>query len=187
MSKEIERQNKAMQSILRGEKPEKRVFFGYEGDKELAKKEFEEAQRQIEEKLDATKEARMPWFCPKCDAVMKKRLDDKFWRLYGYCFDCQIKVENKMRIEGQWGNFERKKVLENRKSWIIEQIVNVREWKEKAGDVKYYNQASADGITLDEEKWNSNQNFINKMADEALELYENMKSEVEKELNDIYE
>ena len=36
-------------------------------------------------------------------------------------------------------------------------------------------------------KWNSNQNFINKMADEALELYENMKSEVEKELNDIYE
>ena len=187
MSKEIERQNKAMQSILRGEEPENRVFFGYEGDKELAKKEFEEAQRQIEEKLDATKEARMPWFCPKCDAVMKKRLDDKFWRLYGYCFDCQVKVENKMRIEGQWENFERKKVLENRKSWILDQIENVREWKEKAGKVKFHNQVTPDGITLDEEKWNSNQDFIRKMADEALELYESMKSEVEKELNDIYE
>ena len=77
MSKEIERQNKAMQSILRGEEPEKPVFFGYEGDKELAKKEYEEAQRQIEEKLEATKEARMPWFCPECEKVMKKKFQVK--------------------------------------------------------------------------------------------------------------
>jgi len=57
-SKETERQNKALKSILRGEDPEKRVFFGYEGDKKLAKKEYEEAQKQIEKKLEATKEAR---------------------------------------------------------------------------------------------------------------------------------
>ena len=38
----------------------------------------------------------MPMFCPKCDVIMKKRLDNKFWSMFGHCFDCQLKIENKM-------------------------------------------------------------------------------------------
>ena len=30
---------------------------------------------------------------------MKKRIDDKFWRLFGHCFDCQINFEHKLRLE----------------------------------------------------------------------------------------
>ena len=168
MSKEIERQNKAMQSILRGEKPEKRVFFGYEGDKELAKKEFEEAQRQIEEKLDATKEARMPWFCPKCDAVMKKRLDDKFWRLYGYCFDCQIKVENKMRIDGTYNRWSEQKVIANKLAWIKEQKQSIEEFKNQKAP-EFLEQFRPDGYSVDRESWKMNSEGIAKQADEALE------------------
>ena len=40
---------------------------------------------------------RMPWFCPKCTKAMKKKLDDKFWRMMGHCFDCQIEIENKFQ------------------------------------------------------------------------------------------
>ena len=30
-------------------------------------------------------------------------------RLYGHCFDCQVKFENKLRIEGTFENWERQK------------------------------------------------------------------------------
>ena len=63
-------EEKALQSILRGETPEKRVMVGYEGKKQ-------ESGDQISRMTDLMKEARMPMFCPKCDKVMKKRLDNK--------------------------------------------------------------------------------------------------------------
>lgn len=99
-SKENERQNKALKSILRGETPEKRIFIAQE-DLEFKKKLADEAkkeQKRIDEKLEVTKEARMPWFCPDCKKVMKKRLDNKMWYLYTHCFDCQVEIENKMSL-----------------------------------------------------------------------------------------
>ena len=45
------------------------------------------------------KEVRMPWFCPKCKSVMKKRLDERMWYLHGHCFNCQITMENRMIID----------------------------------------------------------------------------------------
>ena len=86
-SKENERHNKALKSILRGETPEKRIFVAQE-DLEFKKKLADEAkkeQERIDEKLEVTKEARMPWFCPECKKVMKKRLDNKMWYLYTQC------------------------------------------------------------------------------------------------------
>ena len=38
---------------------------------------------------------------------MKLRLDDKMWRLYGHCFDCQVKFENRLRIEGKFEEWEK--------------------------------------------------------------------------------
>ena len=31
-----------------------------------------------------------PWFCPKCDKIMKSRHDNKMWLSYGHCFNCQV-------------------------------------------------------------------------------------------------
>ena len=72
-SREEVRQNKAMQSILRGDTPEKRVMVGYD------KKEEKQVGDKIDPISEVMKEARMPWFCPKCKKVMKKRLDNKIW------------------------------------------------------------------------------------------------------------
>ena len=166
-SREAERQNKALKSILRGEEPEKRVFFGYEGDKELAKKEYEEAQRQIEEKLEATKEARMPWFCPECEKVMKKKLDTKMWYLYNQCFDCQVTEENKLRIAGIYNEWEQEKVKQNKLSRVREEIQKLKEFK-KQKIPTFHNQVAADGYTLDKEKWQGNFEQLKKQADEAL-------------------
>ena len=163
------RQNKAMQSILRGETPEKRIFVPQE-DLEFKKKlqkEKEIEQKRIEEKLEATKEARMPWFCPECKKVLKRQLDEKMWYLYQHCFDCQIKVENKMRIDGTYNEWEQEKVKQNKLSWIRDEIEKLKEFK-KQEIPTFYNQVAADGYTVDKENWEGNFKQLKKQADEAL-------------------
>ena len=65
---------------------------------------------KISQMSDVMQEARMPLFCPKCKKVMKKRLDNKMWNIYNHLlFDCQSKFENKLRIEGKYEDWEKKK------------------------------------------------------------------------------
>ena len=94
-SKEQERQNKVLGDLLSGREPEKRIMVGYEGQKEK-QGDKESALSKI------MQEVRMPMFCPECKKVMKKKLDNKFWSLMGHCFDCQVKIENKLRIKGTY-------------------------------------------------------------------------------------
>ena len=163
------RQNKAMQSILRGETPEKRIFVSQE-DLEFKKKlqkEKEIEQKRIDEKLEVTKEARMPWFCSVCKKVMKRQLDEKMWYLYQHCFDCQIKIENKMRIDGTYNEWEQEKVKQNKLSRVREEIQKLKEFK-KQKIPTFYNQVAADGYTLNKENWQGNFKQLKKQADEAL-------------------
>ncbi len=94
-SKESERQNEVLGDLLAGREPEKRIMVGYGGAKE-------KGGDKISHLTDIMKEARMPWFCPECKKVMKQKLDDKFWRMFNHCFDCQIQFENKLRIAGTY-------------------------------------------------------------------------------------
>ena len=47
---------------------------------------------------------------------MKKKLDRKFWSTQGHCFDCQVELENKLKIKGTFEDYAKKNV---RKSKII--------------------------------------------------------------------
>ena len=96
-SKENVRENKALQHILRGEMPEKRIFVAMEdvNEQKERKKAISKEREESDKRTDALKAARMPWFCPKCDKVMKKNVDDKMWRLYDHCSDCQVQIEKR--------------------------------------------------------------------------------------------
>ena len=161
-SKESERQNKALGDLLAGKTPEKRVMVGYEGKTESGDK--------ISRLSDVMKEARMPMFCPKCDVIMKKRLDNKFWSMYGHCFDCQIKIENKMRINGTYEEWEKNKLRENKISFIKEQIQAIEEWKNiKAPE--FFNNVGVNEPMLEKEKWDIDVKKITKEAEEAIEKF----------------
>ena len=169
-SRENKRQNEALQSILDGGVPEKRIFVAIE-DKEEKKARHEHIRKEREEankRSDSLKEARMPWFCPECDKVMKKRLDDRWWYLYGHCFGCQIKIENKMRIDGIYDEWAEKKVIANKLSWVKEQKEQLKEYKKQKGP-EFYNQINPDGHSVEKEKWNMDMGSILKYVDEALE------------------
>ena len=169
-SRENQRQSAALQSILRGETPERRIFVANE-DLEFKKKlnkEKEEEKKRIDEKFEATKEARVPWFCPECTRVMKKRLDDRMWYLYGHCFECQVRVENKLRIEGTYDEWAEKKIIANKLAWITEQKQSIEEFKNQKAP-EFLEQFRPDGYSVDRETWKMNSEGITKQADEALE------------------
>ena len=181
-SRETERQNKVLKDLLRGQTPEKRVIVGYEPDKKSTNGEAVQSHL-----TDIMKDVRMPWFCPECDKTMKKRLDDKFWRLYGHCFDCQIQVENKMRINGTFGDWEKKKLLQNRKSWVDDMIQSIHEWRDLKSP-EWYNNVGLVTPEVDKEKWEitkQQREDMTKLANEAIDRFDKMKIEIEEELVNI--
>ena len=113
-SKEAERQNKALKDLMTTGKTEKDyVLVGYEGEKEnLGGKTRESELSKVMQGV------RMPWFCPKCKKAMKKKLDDKFWRTKGHCFDCQIEFENQLRVKGEFDTYAKEIINNNKKAFL---------------------------------------------------------------------
>ena len=164
-SKEAERQNEVLGSLLKGETPEKRVMVGYEGVKESGGD-------KISHLTDIMKEARMPWFCPDCKKVMKQKLDDN------HCFDCQIQFENKLRIAGTYKEWEENKIRENKIAYIKDQIQAIEEWKNMKGP-EFYNNVGVNYPELEKEKWDVDMDKVRKEADEAIKKFTEVLNELE--------
>ena len=171
-SKESERQNQALSDILSGRETEKRVMVGYKS-KEKEKGDI------IPKMTEIMQDVRMPLFCKECNKVMKKRLDDKMWRLYGHCFDCQIKIENKLRIEGKYEEWEKEKIKQNKIAFIKDQIQTIEEWKDMKAP-EWYNQGGVNYPEMEKEKWSVDTSHIKLMAEEALEEYTKILNGLEK-------
>ena len=173
-SKEAERQNKALGDVLAGRTPEKRVMVGYEGKKD-------KGGDKISRLSDIMKDARMPMFCPECDLLMKKKLDDKMWRLFGHCFDCQITIENKLRIEGKYEEWAENKIRKNKIAFIKDSIQKIEEWKDMKAP-EWYNNVGVDYPELEKEKWDVDMDKVRKEADNALKKYTEVLEQLESEV-----
>ena len=172
-SKEAARQNQALKDLLAGRTPEKRVMVGYEGKKQSSGD-------QISRMTDIMKDVRMPMFCPECDKIMKKRLDDKMWRMFGHCFDCQIKIENKLRIEGKYEEWAENKIRKNKIAFIKDQIQAISEWKDMKAP-EFYNNVGVNYPMLEKEKWDVDMDKVQREADEAIQKYTEVLEELENE------
>ena len=172
-SKESERQNEVLKSLLKGETPEKRVMVGYEGKNP-------EGGDKISHLSEVMKEARMPWFCPSCKKVMKQRLDNKFWMKFNHCFDCQIEIENKMRIAGTYDDWQRNKIKENKIAFVKDQIQAIEEWRETKAP-EWLNNVGVNYPELEKEKWTIDMDKFKDDADEALKKYKEVLEQLEKE------
>tara|TARA_B100000900_G_C20520440_1_gene691942 strand:- start:646 stop:1197 length:552 start_codon:yes stop_codon:yes gene_type:complete len=172
-SKERERENKVLADLLSGREPEKRIMVGYEGQKET---------KGVESELTKImKDVRMPMFCPECKKVMKKKLDDKFWRLMGHCFDCQVIIENKLRIEGKYEEWERKKILENKKSYLKDLKQSIDEFEKTEGKAEFFNNVGVRTPELEKEKWSMGEEKFNTLLTEARDYIQSLEDEIEDE------
>ena len=153
-------------------------------EKKKRHEEVKEERERKNERMDALKEAKTPWFCPECNKVMKSHLDDKMYRLHNQCFDCQVRFENKLRIEGKYDEWEQKKVLNNQLSYIKDQIESIEDWKKEASNpFDVFDSIGVKEIELKKEKWTQNKEQVEKMSEEALEELNKIKEDVEEKLN----
>ena len=175
-SKEAERQNKALKDLMQGREYEKDYAqVGYEGKEEnLGGKTRESELSEVMQKV------RMPWFCPKCQKAMKKRLDDKFWRLMGHCFDCQIDFENKLRVKGEFDNYAEKKMLENQKSYLKDLEQSIDEFENTGGKKTWLNNVGVNTPELEKEKWEMGEQEFEKNIKDARDFIREKKEIVEK-------
>ena len=172
-SKEAERQNVALKNILDGKPAEKRSMVGYQGEQEknLGGKTRESELSKIMQSV------RMPLFCPKCKKTMKKKLDDKFWRLFEHCWDCQIDFEHKLRLEGKYDEWATERAKNNQKGWIEDMIQSIEQWRTERPVDQIYNVGVKDP-EVKIEKAQVNEEALNKLADDAIKDLKKMKENI---------
>jgi len=175
-SKEAERENKALSAILKGQEVEKRSMVGYtpEAEKNLGGK------TRKSELTDIMAEVRMPWFCPECKKAMKKKLDDKFWRMMGHCFDCQVEFENKLRIKGEFDEWAERKMLENQKSQLKDLEQSLTDFEKTGGKKTWYNNVGVNTPMLEEDKWEMAEEKFEETIQEARDFIREKREIVEK-------
>ena len=173
-SKEAARQNKALQDIMDGRVYEKDyVQVGYEGKTP----ENKGGETRKSELTDIMASVRMPWFCPKCKKAMKKKLDDKFWRLFEHCWDCQLDFEHKLRLEGKYDEWATNRAKNNQKAWVDDMIQGIEQWRTERPVDQVYNVGIKDP-EVKIEKAKVNEEALNKLADDAIKDLKKMRENI---------
>jgi ribosomal protein L37AE/L43A len=176
-SKDMERQNKALKDLMSGKEHVKDyVQVGYEG-----KQENKGGETRKSDLTDIMASVRMPWFCPTCKKAMKKTLDDKFWRMFGHCMDCQIDFETKLRYEGKFEEYAQRKMLENRKSYLKDMKQSIVEFEETGGKAEWLNQVGVNTPELEKEKWEMGEEQFKQIVDEAKEHLNKLEEAINEE------
>ena len=96
-------------------------------------------------KLDKAKKAHlMPLFCPSCNTVMKNRNDKAYYKIHRMCFKCVIKMEDKLKKEGKFEEYQREiknNEIDNKitdfKAWVKDKMSESNnQYVSEAGDVE---------------------------------------------------
>jgi len=129
-------------------------------------------QQELHEYLTAFKN------CPKetCTCSMPKRLDEKMRMIHGMCFNCVIDMEHKIRLEGKWDEYEKRKVKENALAWLAEAERDKNVVAEELSKVNFANSFG------DSEKWNvpiSKEELLEKIEKEFEEFRKNFIAKLE--------
>jgi len=176
-SKDMDRANKALKDLMSGKEHEKDyVQVGYEG-----KQENRGGETRKSELTDIMASVRMPWFCPSCKKAMKKRLDNKFWRMFGHCMDCQIVYETKLRYEGKFEEYAQRKMIEIRKSYLKDLKQSIVEFEETGGKAEWFNQVGVQTPELEKEKWEMGEEQFNQVVNEAKEHINKLEEAINEE------
>ena len=132
LNKEFKRKDvERMRNLIKGKTDESaELQVGYNAKKETHKEgdiweeggkkwTIKDGIKQTYTKLDKVKkEAILPLFCPNCGTLMKHKNDAKMYKIHGHCFDCTVKHETKLRLEGKYEQYEKDLVTKNMNSYV---------------------------------------------------------------------
>ena len=118
--------------------------------------------------------AKRPWFCPGCGKVMNKRLDNKMWYKKGICYDCVVKAETQIRIDGTWHSHQARAMRANAISWAKDQIIELEGYRDMVANPQMH---FADGRY---EEWNIDDKKVKEDLQVEIDTLERHLAELEK-------
>jgi len=80
----------------------------------------------IKQSISKVAGAKTPWFCPKCEKIMRGRADDRMWILRGKCHECVTKDETVIRLSGKWEEYETKMMRANAMAYLKDMIEEIQ-------------------------------------------------------------
>ena len=89
-----------------------------------------ERKNGINMSISKLQDAKRPYFCPRCDHIMRGKADDRMWILRGMCHRCVIIIETQMRAEGKWDRYERSLMMRNAMAMAREGIVELEGYRD---------------------------------------------------------
>lgn len=121
--------------------------------------------------------------CPKetCTCGMPKKIDEKMKAIHGMCFDCVIDMEHKIRLEGKWDEYEKRKVKENAIAWLKEAEKDKDAIANELSRMEFTNDFG------DNEKWKTPLNkeeLLEKIEKEFAEFRKNFIEQLERDLGE---
>tara|TARA_B100001939_G_scaffold263454_1_gene230602 strand:+ start:121 stop:699 length:579 start_codon:yes stop_codon:yes gene_type:complete len=122
-------------------------------------------------KLDKAKKAHlMPLFCPSCNTVMKNRNDKAYYKIHRMCFKCVIKMEDKLKKEGKFEEYQR----EIKNNEIDNKITDFKAWvKDKMSESN--NQYVSEAGDVENWKGKINEEKVQENVDAVVEYLEGLK------------
>ena len=167
-----------------------KIVFGWRGEPEPTRKEgdiWEENGRKwtikngIRQNVTKLDDAKTPWWCPKCSKPLNHRLDMKFWRIRGYCFDCLIKEESEIRRQGKWEEYERKIMLRNYIAEVKDKISELQSYYNEVSKPEFLIMNEHEKTVLMMEKWDVNVDQIKEdLQKDITILQQNLAETIEK-------
>lgn len=121
--------------------------------------------------------------CPKetCTCGMPKKIDQKMKKIHGMCFDCVIDMEHKIRLEGKWDEYEKRKVKENALAWLKEAEKDKDVIASELSRMEFTNDFG------DNEKWRTpfnKEEMLQKIENEFAEFRKNFIEQLERDLGE---
>lgn len=121
--------------------------------------------------------------CPKetCTCGMPKKIDQKMKRIHGMCFDCVIDMEHKIRLEGKWDEYEKRKVKQNALAWLAEAERDKDAIASELSRMEFTNDFG------DNEKWKTpfnKEEMLEKIENEFAEFRKNFIEKLERDLGE---
>jgi len=111
----------------------------------------------------------LPLTCPRCGGSLSTRLDEKMYRIHGFCFECTLSMEAHLREMGLYEEYEKKLMKGN----IDGFLKGMSEWLQdlKIGESGFISENG------EKEDWNSNETKVKEVITENLKKYKELLEE----------
>jgi hypothetical protein len=160
-------------------KQDQRLVFGWKPGAEPARKEGETwedvdgrkwtVKNGVKQSISKLETAKTPWWCPKCNKVMNHKIDDKFWRIRGHCFDCNVKEETELRRQGKWKEYEEQKLRANFLSEMKDTLQKLQDLRENLSTPEVIHFDEHEKRVMMVEKWDVDINKVKNDLDVDIE------------------